>query len=284
MRITWLGSGLQPTRIICLISASILVFDYLCSLDREVNLIWKRRLGSFATMLFLFNRYIPYVHVFYSIGGYWSTQHSQIVCQYRDIANAALIGAGLTVSELILCLRTWAIWECNRVISGLLIGMVAFFKIPLVLLALYHMLKDVDYIHISPNEIICISPVVGRWSWETLIFVVILCFETVIAVLTLIKAVEAQHSRSRWVVKIHYMGIIYYFFNLLMAIVNLIGTVHFHNMGLLSFTVLQGVFQSVLCNRIVFLAREPSEFGVRTGQTYVMSHFSIRFISRRSEQ
>ncbi|KAF9449474.1 hypothetical protein P691DRAFT_812321 [Macrolepiota fuliginosa MF-IS2] len=267
----WLGSGIQPTRIVCLVSAAVLVFDHLCSLDKEVNLVWKRRLGSIATVLFLINRYIPYIYVFSSLEEYWTIQHSQGACQRRDIANAIVVAIGLTVSELVLCLRTWAIWRCSRVILGVLVGVVVCLKIPLVLLALYHMLKEVDYIHISPNEIVCISPVVNRWSWETLVFVVVLCFETMIAVLTIIRAVEVRHSSSRWVLKIHHTGIIYYIYNLLMSIVNVIGTVYLHNMGMQSFAMLQGVLQSVLINRVIFLARESSDLGVGTSQTYVMS-------------
>ncbi|KAF9449472.1 hypothetical protein P691DRAFT_552168 [Macrolepiota fuliginosa MF-IS2] len=269
----WLGSGLQPTRIICLISAAILVLDHLCSLDREVNLIWKRRLGSFATILFLINRYIPYIYVFSSLEEYWTIHHSQDACQHRDIANTVVVATGLTVSEMILCLRTYAIWNRSSRILGTLVGAAICVKVPLVLLALYRMLKDVDYNHISPAEIICISPVLGRWSWETLIFVVILFFETLIATLTMIKAVEVrQNSSSRWILKIHHMAVVYYIYNLLMSIVNLIGTVWLHNMGMQSFAMLQGVLQSVLCNRVIFLVRDPSDLGVGTSQTFLMSN------------
>lgn len=68
------------------------MFDYLCTLDREVpkifssdtvgtfknlefmaslkvNLVWKRRLGNVATLLFLVNRYIPYIYVFMAFEG-----------------------------------------------------------------------------------------------------------------------------------------------------------------------------------------------------------------------
>lgn len=101
----WLGAGLEPTRIFCLVAGTILVgWQVFCSkvkLTREyrcwticvhwtkryrkfssqiptvlelmaslkVNLVWKRRLGNVATLLFLVNRYIPYVYVFMAFEG-----------------------------------------------------------------------------------------------------------------------------------------------------------------------------------------------------------------------
>ncbi|KAF9449477.1 hypothetical protein P691DRAFT_552493 [Macrolepiota fuliginosa MF-IS2] len=272
----WFGSGLEPSQFVCLISATILVFDYLCTLQQEVDLVWRRRLGNSATILFLLNRYIPYIYVFSVLEEYWLVAHSQEACKNRDIINAVIVTIGITTCELILALRTWAIWQLSRVILCIL-GAAACIKIPLILVAVCRVFEDVHYINISPTEIVCISPVIGSWSWETLVFTVILIVETLIAVLTLIKAVEARQSASRWYFKIHYMGIIYYFYNLLMTIVNVIGTVHFHTMGILSFALLQGVLQSVLCNRVIFLAREPSELVFGTTQT------GTKFLSTRRD-
>ncbi|KAF9449473.1 hypothetical protein P691DRAFT_759011 [Macrolepiota fuliginosa MF-IS2] len=293
----WLTSGPQATKTIFIVSAAVLVFDHLCSLDKEfeghetnvckVNLVWKRQLGSSATVLFLANRYIPYIYVFSCLEEYWVIRHSHDACRHRDIANNVIIAIGITVSELILCLRTWAIWGCSRRIWGLLAGTFMCFKIPLVSVAFYYMMKNVNYIYISPTEIVCISPVIGRWSWETLLYVVVLCFESLIAILTIIRTVKVRHSSSEWVLKIHHTGIIYYVCSFMMSIVNLIGTICFHNMGMESFAIMQGVLQSVLCNRVIFLVREPAGLGVGTTQTYLMDHwdvdYSLRVLDTRNE-
>lgn len=125
----------------------------------------------------------------------------------------------------------------------------------------------------------------GSWSWETLCFMMTLIVETVIAVLTLAQTVQArQFSSSRWLFKFLYMGIIYYFFNLLMTTTNLVVTIYLHNMGSRPLPVLQGVFQSVLCSRVIFLARSPSELAIVSNGTSIPSAFEIKRTNpRRTE-
>ncbi|KAF9449476.1 hypothetical protein P691DRAFT_852640 [Macrolepiota fuliginosa MF-IS2] len=123
----WLGSGIQPSRIACLTAAVILV-----------NLVWKRRrLGNFATILFVLNRYIPYIYVFSALHEYWLFPQSQKV---------VLVAIAITICEITLALRTWAIWQLSRVILRV-IGTVACIKIPLALICVYYSFKNVRCKH-----------------------------------------------------------------------------------------------------------------------------------------
>ncbi|XP_006460462.1 hypothetical protein AGABI2DRAFT_117408 [Agaricus bisporus var. bisporus H97] len=255
----WPNSGLFRSQVFCLISVSILLYDHSCTIDKEVNLIWKKGIKSLSTVLFVANRYLPYIYVFSALEQYWTISPSQEACRQRDIWNDVLIAISLATSEFILALRTWAIWnQCRRVLVTLIVA--ALIKVPFLILVLYNLLKRIQYMDLSTGGTICIrtKPLI----WETLSFVIIVVMETLIAGLTMVKAVEAKGSSSEWYFKIHYMGIIYYVYNLMVAIFNVVGTLLFDNMSITSFSVLQGVFQSVLCSRVIFLAREPSEVGM----------------------
>jgi hypothetical protein len=48
----------------------VVTFKNLLSMaSLKVNLVWKRRLGNSATILFLINRYTPYFYVFMAFEG-----------------------------------------------------------------------------------------------------------------------------------------------------------------------------------------------------------------------
>ena len=46
----------------------ILVYDWLVTLDEEINLFWRKK-KTVATYLFLFNRYVPLVYFLSSYSG-----------------------------------------------------------------------------------------------------------------------------------------------------------------------------------------------------------------------
>ncbi|KAF5363450.1 hypothetical protein D9756_001015 [Leucocoprinus leucothites] len=258
----WFFSGIVPCRMICLAAGTVLLYDHLTTLDQEVNLVWKRRLGTYGTALFLVNRYIHYIHAFSIISESWFIALSERTCLRWDIANCVLVGFSITVCEVILALRTWAMWKLSRRVLYFFLIM-ACVKFPVVIAALAESLIHSRYLRISdpasPAQFVCISPVIGRWSWESLAFVSIIFGETGIASLTVVRAIEARKSTSRWYFRIHYMGVIYYLFTLGLSILNVIGTLYLRNVGILPFGMLQGVIQSTFCNRVAFLAREPAD-------------------------
>ncbi|KAJ3562174.1 hypothetical protein NP233_g9744 [Leucocoprinus birnbaumii] len=257
-------AGIVPSRMICLAAGTILLYDHLTTLDQEINLVWRRRLGTYGT-----------------------------ACFRWDIAACILIAFSIVWCEVILVLRTWALWNMSGRILGFF-GIVACAKVPLAVVGLYKSIHSSHYLQITdralPSQFICISPMMGNWSWETLVFVAIMITETAIASLTIIRAIEgglyfeiadcthmlmtqpstptARKSASQWYFRIHYMGVIYYVFTLdVMSLVR-IRTKHLEPRRsvapsrILPFGVLQAVIQSTLCNRVIFLAREPSDLGV----------------------
>ncbi|KAF5351086.1 hypothetical protein D9756_008355 [Leucocoprinus leucothites] len=234
----WFFAGIVPSRMVCFAAGTVLLYDHLTTLDQEINLVWKRRLGTNGTALFLINRYSHYIHAFSIISEYWFIAPSERTCLRWDIANCVLVGFSITVCEVVLALRTWAMWKLSRRVLYFFLIM-ACVKFPVVIAALAESLIHSRYLRISgpgsPAQFVCISPIIGRWSWESLAFVSVIITETGIASLTVVRAIEARKSASRWYFRIHYMGVIYYIFTLGLTILNVIGTLYLRNIGVLPF-------------------------------------------------
>ncbi|KAF7430166.1 hypothetical protein PC9H_005866 [Pleurotus ostreatus] len=108
----------------CLVlsSAIILVYDYIITFDLEVSLIWFYHSGwSWTTMLYILNRYLPFVD---TINGLW---HDFVLGIPRDAcmlsfqATGWLYVIGISVTEIILTIRTWAIWRRDRRLAAILL-------------------------------------------------------------------------------------------------------------------------------------------------------------------
>ncbi|EJD45952.1 hypothetical protein AURDEDRAFT_165014 [Auricularia subglabra TFB-10046 SS5] len=93
-------------------TACLVVYDYVTTLDEEVALVWRARWGA-GKILYLLSRYpiwpemaaIAYSNLF-------STNPR--VCQvlFTYFSWSAL--AGITIAEVILIVRTWALWGAKR--------------------------------------------------------------------------------------------------------------------------------------------------------------------------
>lgn len=187
----------------------------------------------------------------------WLIASSPAACKSRDIVNAVLVFCGNGSSVAILSLRTWAIWDRSVTLKWFLlitspISMVIFS------VCFFFIFRHSPYTRISGDKLTCYA-VIEESYWLTIVYVVRVIMSTKMVGLVLIKAIRARHSNSKWVFRIHYTGVVYYLYILLMSIANVAITVHLHNVGLQSFSIIQGTLYSVLSNRVIFLAREPSE-------------------------
>ncbi|KAJ7799422.1 hypothetical protein B0H14DRAFT_2902971 [Mycena olivaceomarginata] len=80
--------------------ATVLIYDWICTLDREITHVWFAPLST-GTLLFALNRYSPFIDVF-------------VQCLTRNTIFAWLSVLGVFLSEVILVLRTWAFWDRRR--------------------------------------------------------------------------------------------------------------------------------------------------------------------------
>ncbi|KAF9050638.1 hypothetical protein BDZ89DRAFT_1057090, partial [Hymenopellis radicata] len=90
------------------------VFDYLLTLEQEVDLIWGSE-WTITKLLYLITRYSPFVNVVLFL---WFTPNmSAENCLLIYRMNGWMAAAGVVLAEVILTLRTWAVWNRHRFLT-----------------------------------------------------------------------------------------------------------------------------------------------------------------------
>ncbi|EPQ53184.1 hypothetical protein GLOTRDRAFT_131464 [Gloeophyllum trabeum ATCC 11539] len=189
-------------------TGTILVYDYLCTLDDEVEYVWKSR-QTLGTVLFFLNRYTPFIDTFVSLN-LLTARHSREECERNFKVVLWLITLGTLISESILCLRTYALWERRRSIGmtlAIVYGLIFSAGVGVV------SLEADSLVYEDPPEPGVAGCFLRHASAIVFIdYVLVLVAETIMAILTVIKAVQhLRHTRSPMVVTLYRDGILFYF-------------------------------------------------------------------------
>ncbi|CAA7269366.1 unnamed protein product [Cyclocybe aegerita] len=245
------------TAILCL-----LVYDYLCTLDREIAYVWCRP-RTFGTYLFLLNRYLPFVDVSMAL---YALKHPLTPegCHRTYSTITWFQVSGIAIAQIILYLRTIAIWERNPKVMGILGTMF----IATVTVGIVSTKRAMDMLSFAPN---IVAPLWFGCTVRTttpiilVLGIMILISETTIVILTLIRAYQRlRYSNSSWVHQLYKRGYIYYFYMLGLTILNIV--IPFLVVPPLRtlFADPQRCLHSIICNRIIFLIHSRQKVDRRT--------------------
>ncbi|KAF9466689.1 hypothetical protein BDZ94DRAFT_1305929 [Collybia nuda] len=196
---------------------TVLTYDYLCTLEREVAHIWTRP-WSFGTCLFLLNRYLPFVDTVMALRLTRAVTTPEI-CRVQHIIFISILTGGILLSEVILMLRTYAIWNGNRLVLGILCGLG--FALCAVLVALLRVGEGTFQFEPVLEYRYGCNIQVGS-GLTTLLYVMILFSETAIVILTMIKAIQDRPHRSSWVSRLYKDGLLFYLYMLAITIANVV--------------------------------------------------------------
>ncbi|PPR00746.1 hypothetical protein CVT24_000800 [Panaeolus cyanescens] len=98
-------------------AACLLVWDYLITLDLEVNLVWRSRM-SYLKIIYLIQRYLPLLDTVYlGIRNSVMFNPRADACAITVISQSVLMLVGMMSSEVILTKRTWAAWDCKPAVG-----------------------------------------------------------------------------------------------------------------------------------------------------------------------
>ncbi|PPQ80462.1 hypothetical protein CVT24_002501 [Panaeolus cyanescens] len=232
-------------------SSTLLVLDYLLTLDEEVHKLhlvaadeaWLLALPRES--LFAFRRHF----------------HGLVLPNGRDLARG-MLACGLCVSELILLLRTFAMWQRARKIFILLAVMSTVTWGPGIAIT-YMEINSFEFGSVPEGGVGCRLVSASRLIWVT--FILLAVSETVVCGLTLIKGMQHLRSSSRsWVRHVYRHGLLFYVYLLIITLANmivpLISTQPLYKNYL---AIPQRVFHSIFCNRVVLLIQ-----GQRSRRTY----------------
>ncbi|KAF9258467.1 hypothetical protein L218DRAFT_731563 [Marasmius fiardii PR-910] len=105
-------------------SAALFIYEVLINISVEIEYIWTKK-WSFLTVLYVLQRYLPFLDtVGLGLQRHLGAHLNAADCMLNyQIAGWSII-AGLMLSEIVLTIRAWAVWERSVPIA---IGLVIFF-------------------------------------------------------------------------------------------------------------------------------------------------------------
>ncbi|KAL5525985.1 hypothetical protein ACEPAG_7323 [Sanghuangporus baumii] len=176
-----------------LASSTIIVFDYLLTLDQEIQFIWKAR-WSIGKLLFFVNRYYTLFVVGFNNYALFSPKLSDDVRLhwFRWQGWTGLVAAAL--AETILQLRLYALYYGNKKVLAL---MVSFFISAMASSAIIMgiTLRGVEArAHLIPGTDFCIPIHVSSHFYA--FWIPILCFEALLCALACIRGYRSYRDRE----------------------------------------------------------------------------------------
>ncbi|KDR79853.1 hypothetical protein GALMADRAFT_222795 [Galerina marginata CBS 339.88] len=105
---------IHALEIIRLVTVNLFIWDYILTFRMEVDLVWASK-WNFMKVLFLVQRYLPFVDtvglvLYHQLG----RDLTPTTCQRVYNISGYMIVAGIALSEMILTLRAWAVWNRTR--------------------------------------------------------------------------------------------------------------------------------------------------------------------------
>ncbi|KAH7929204.1 hypothetical protein BV22DRAFT_1029838 [Leucogyrophana mollusca] len=110
------------------IAVTILIYDYVLTLDLELRFVWS---GPWSAMkgLYLFTKYLPFIDVtLMVIYRDLLPEPSDAACHFVISCSSYMYPIGVSVAEIIIMVRTWAIWGRGRrlAITFTVVGVASF--------------------------------------------------------------------------------------------------------------------------------------------------------------
>jgi len=97
-------------------SIALFAYDFCLTVGDAVEFIWKKT-WTFSSVLFITTRYLPFIEGALVLVEAISPNPSNSTCEFLLHSRVWLVTIGLFIAELILVLRTTAIWDGNRKIG-----------------------------------------------------------------------------------------------------------------------------------------------------------------------
>lgn len=104
---------LQAVKYVQLASLALLIHDTIILLDQEVELIWSTK-WTFPKVLYLISRYSPFLDTVIDVYDYLTPNPDPHMCHITYSIGSVLTMVGIAISELILILRTYALYDRSR--------------------------------------------------------------------------------------------------------------------------------------------------------------------------
>ncbi|EJD35174.1 hypothetical protein AURDEDRAFT_175751 [Auricularia subglabra TFB-10046 SS5] len=259
----------------------VFIYDHLTTLADEVNTIWPAPCTA-GKVFFLIERYLTWPELILTLYMEFGNLEAHVCHGFFTYIVWSVVFA-IVVTDMILVLRTWALWGGKRVIlvslAILLVIMTAAFS---VIVAAY--IKKTVFVRASqlvPSLKGCViaqSPRRIAFGWMTLtlfelgaaVFAlhkrVVLNILSVIVILTLIKGIEQFRLgyTSNLITSLYRDGILYFIYLFVLSLGNMLSIFIAPAEYVVLFAVAQRAFNAILsCRIIIHLQAAPGRDGNR---------------------
>ncbi|KAJ7581991.1 hypothetical protein C8J56DRAFT_1028967 [Mycena floridula] len=263
---------LQAVTYVNVCSLALLIYDSLLTMDGELRLIWRAKMG-FGTSLYFTARYITVLDlplvVYYSLNRTLSPQGCHILYSF----NIWTTVVGIIAAETILLLRTWALWgQSMRVLKVLSIISLAIVVPSVVLMVKY--LREIQF-SLPPSPTISGCYPLRSSNLIFIVYVLIVFDESVVMFLTLwIGYKRYMGSKNQLVYVLYRDGILYFvyqfFFHLGNVVVMIAAPPELWDL----LNTIQRVMHTLLSTRVMLHVRELDS---RLGKEDTFAFSSIKF-------
>jgi len=202
---------------------AIFSWDYILTFRLEVDLVWKSK-WNFMTGLYLLQRYLPFIDtiglVLYCHTGGSLTKS---VCRNVCYVNGVMSLVGVAASEMLLTLRTWAVWGRNNRLSIILPILYAlFWGSGFVILGIF--LNSVTFGDPPyPGLKGCFLTHANEDKDLVFIWVILILWDTLMLILILVPAIRAYRSggNSALIKVVYRDGVVYYLYLFVHSLINI---------------------------------------------------------------
>ncbi|KAK0200457.1 hypothetical protein DFS33DRAFT_158379 [Desarmillaria ectypa] len=228
--------------------ATVILYDLLFLLPTEIDYVWLRRPAYPLLLLFALNRYLPLIDMAITVN--WLLHKpSTAQCHHLSSIIGPLTVLGIFLSQVILMIRTYAIWDRNRAVFWCFIGTGIFCFMPGVV-GLAIQIKTIQFIELPSNHPGCLSL---SSNITMLLYVPVLVSETIIASLTLFKGVQhLRRSSHPFLIEFYVSGMLFYVCLFLITLANILVPMWADGVAPF-FASSQGILHSILSSRIMLL-------------------------------
>ncbi|KAF8508510.1 hypothetical protein JB92DRAFT_593032 [Gautieria morchelliformis] len=216
--------GLRVTEYVTVACTALLVYDYFLTLDREVFFVWGSR-WSVGKIIFFVNRYCPIIDTSLAVFSITGTSAGDPdLCRLMTRTTTWTFVAGMLVAEIILAMRTYAVWGGRRsILVFLVLWSIAAFIAVVVLVQRF--LDAVVFVQIPPFleslgvGVRCAPlPPNGVTSYPFMVYMV---NQAAVAALTLSRAFRQYRAAHNPLIRTMFRdGLLYYVYTLALCIAN----------------------------------------------------------------
>jgi len=280
--------------------SALLVYDYMLTFSSEVEFVWKKPF-TLVTLVFAITRYLPFIDN--SIGILYSLEpHIPFsVCVLSSRFQFLSYIMGICIAEIVLILRTMAIWHGNKRI-GIFLGMLLTgFALPILYYAINYLGNFIKPIYDPSTKSVydpsnpvlaeyisklpaCVVPSTSKDPLHTS-YVLFMVFESVVLLLTLSRARAYRAESSKLSRTIFLDSISFYVLILVLSIINV--TVALPGLSRI-LSILHRNIHSIVTGRIILDIRravyESNESGVLSASSLIFGDRLTTSISSQSQE